>query len=89
MSSNIVMSTPTLKIKTKYSEKNTWETQARKFTTSKKVNIYFCLLEFSATKIMKWTYHIDKYNNGRYDMIIGRYLSPHWEWILSFIIMSY
>ena len=50
------------------------ENQARKFTTSKKVNVDFCLPEFSATKIVTWKYHVDKYTNGRYDIILGRYL---------------
>ena len=49
-----------------------WEPQASKFTTSKKVNVYFCLPEFSATKIVMWKCHVDKSTNGRYDMILGR-----------------
>ena len=49
-----------------------WETQARKFTTSKKVNIDFCLQEFRATKTMTWKFHIDESTNGRYDMTLGR-----------------
>ena len=49
-----------------------WETQAGKFTTSKKVNIDFCPPEFSATKIVTWKFHVDESTNGRYDMILGR-----------------
>ena len=41
-------------------EKNMWEIQAGKFTTSQKVNVDFCLPEFSATKIVSWKYHINK-----------------------------
>ena len=49
-----------------------WETQAGKFTTSRKVNLDFFLPEFSATKIMKWKCHVDEYTKGRYYMILGR-----------------
>ena len=49
-----VMGNMTLKIKTKESEKTTWGTQARKFTTSKKVNVDFCLPEFIAMEIVTW-----------------------------------
>ena len=38
------------------------------------MNVDFCLPEFSATKIVTWKYHVDKSTNGRYDMILGRYL---------------
>ena len=51
-----------------------WETQARKFTTSKKVNIEFCLPKCSATKIFTWKIHIKESTKGRYDMILGREL---------------
>ena len=60
------------KLKTKEAEKNTWETQAGKFTTSKKVNIDFFLPEFSATKIVTWKCHIDDSTNVIYDTILGR-----------------
>ena len=50
----------------------TWETQAGKFTISKKVNVDFCLPEFSATKIVTWKCHVDKSTTGRYDIILGR-----------------
>ena len=36
----------------------------------KEVNIYFCLPEFSVTKIVTWECHVNKSTNGRYDMII-------------------
>ena len=71
-SSMTVMGNMTLKIKTKESEKTTWGTQARKFTTSKKVNVDFCLPEFIAMEIVTWKWHVDEYNNGKYDMLLGR-----------------
>ena len=49
-----------------------WETQAGKFTTSKKADIDFFLPEFSATKIVTWKSHVDESTNGKYDMILGR-----------------
>ena len=49
-----------------------WETQAGKFTTSKKVNVDFLLPEFSATNTVTWKCHVDKSTNSIYDMILGR-----------------
>ena len=49
-----------------------WETQSGKYTTSKKVNVEFCLPEFSATKIVTWKCHVYKYTNVRYNMVLGR-----------------
>ena len=40
--------------------------------TSKKVNVDFCLPEFSATKIVPWKFHVDNKTNSRYDMILVR-----------------
>ena len=51
-----------------------WETQAGKFTTSKKVNLDFCLPEFSAIKTVTCKCHADDSTNGRYGIILGRYL---------------
>ena len=48
------------------------ETQAGKFTTSKKMNVYFCLTEFSATRIVPLQCHVDNKTNSRYDIILGR-----------------
>ena len=42
----------TSKVKEKSTEMTMWETQAMKLTTSKKVNVDFCLPEFSETKIV-------------------------------------
>ena len=72
-SSTIVMVKLTSKIKQKMSPKiTTWETQAGKFTTSQKVNIYFCLPSFHATEIVSWKCHVYNQTNIRYVMIIGR-----------------
>ena len=49
-----------------------WETQSGKLMTSRKVNIDFCLPNFSVTKIVTWKCHVEKSTNGRYDMILGR-----------------
>ena len=61
-----------IKLTQKISAETAWEIQARKFTTSKKVNVYFCLPEFSSTKIVTWKCHVDKFTTGRYGMILGR-----------------
>ena len=49
-----------------------WENQYGKFTTSKKVKVYFCLPQFSATKIVTRKCHIYESTKGRYDMILCR-----------------
>ena len=49
-----------------------WENQAGEFMTSMKVSVDFCLPEFSATKIVSCTCHMDSYTNSRYNMIQGR-----------------
>ena len=51
-----------------------WHIQAGSIITNLKVNIDFTLPEFSATKIVTWNCHVDDSINGRYDMILGRYL---------------
>ena len=50
----------------------TWETQARKFTTSKKVDVDFFIPRFSATKNLMWKCHVDESTTGRYYIILGR-----------------
>ena len=62
------------KLKPKHLTETTWETQAGKFTTSEKVNVDFCLLESSGTKIVSFKCHVDRSTNSRYNMILGRYL---------------
>ena len=49
-----------------------WKTQTWKFMNSKKANIYLCLPDFIATKIVMWKCHVDKSTNGRYNIILGR-----------------
>ena len=51
-----------------------WHTQIRNITTNHKVKIYFTLLTFSTTNVMKWKCHVDYYAKGRYYMILGKYL---------------
>ena len=62
------------KLKPKHSTETTWETQAGKFMTSKKLNVDFCLPEFSATKIVSWKWQVASSSNNRYDMVLGRYI---------------
>ena len=71
-SSTILMDNLTSKLKQKETTMNRWETQSRKFTTSTKANIYFCLPSLNATKIVTWKYHVDDPTKVRYDMILGR-----------------
>ena len=71
-SSTNLMGKLTSELKQKQSETTTCEIQARKFTTSKKVNVYFCLPVFSATKIVSWKFQVDISTNGRSNMILGR-----------------
>ena len=51
-----------------------WETQDGKFTTSKKLKVYFCLPKFSVTKIAMWKCHVDKSTTSRCNMVLGKYL---------------
>ena len=72
-SSTHVMGKMTSKLKQKQSQEETmWKTQAGKFMTSQKVNVVFCLPEFSATKILSWKYHVHNKTDIRYDMILRR-----------------
>ena len=52
----------------------TLQTQAGRFTTTKMVNIDFCLPEFSDKTIVAWKFHVDNPTEIRYDMIPGIYL---------------
>ena len=71
-SSTIVMGKLTSNLKSKETAVTNWETQGGNFTTSKKVNIYFCLPEFSAAKIVTWKCHVYESTNDRYNIILGR-----------------
>ena len=46
--------------------------QSRKVHDLKESERRFCLPGFSVTKIVTWKFHVDKYTNSRYDMILGR-----------------
>ena len=72
--STIIMGNLTKILKPKNSTETTWENQFGNFTTSKKVNVEFCLPEFGATKIVTWRCHVDKSTNSTYYIILGRYL---------------
>ena len=76
-SSTIVMGKLTSNLKQKQTSGTMRENQFKKFTTSKNVNVNFCLPEFSATKIVTWKCHVSESTIGIYDMIIRRYpLTP-------------
>ena len=70
--STIIIGELTEKLEPNNSPETTWETQARKFTTSMKMNVEFTLPEFGVTKIVTWKCHVTKATNSRYDMILGR-----------------
>ena len=36
------------------------------------MNVYVCLTEFSAPKIVTWICHVDEFTNGKHNMILGR-----------------
>ena len=61
-----------------YSKKDAvmqWHTQASNITTNIKVEVDFILPGLSKKIFVMWKCHLDEYSNGRYDMILGRYLS--------------
>ena len=65
ISSTVIMSELASKIKPNVLTETTWETQAGKFMTSKKVEIYFYLPEFCVTKIVSWKFEVDRSTNSR------------------------
>ena len=60
------------KLKRKNSTNTMWQTQYGKFMTTNTEKVDLCLMEFSATKIMTWKFHVDDYIEIRYAMILGR-----------------
>ena len=58
-SSTVVMRRIIAKINPKKDYVIKWHTQAGNIATNIKVEIYFTLPEFSATKIMTWNCHVD------------------------------
>ena len=71
-SSTIVIRKLTSNNKSKEITKNMQETQARKFTTSKKVNIDLCLPDFNATKIITWKLHVKESTNSIYNITLSK-----------------
>ena len=51
-----------------------WQMQAVYINTNSKVKIDFTLPELSATKIVTCNFHLGERAEGRYDMILGRYV---------------
>ena len=51
-----------------------WHTQAGNITTNIKDKLDSILPALSVINIVTWKCHADEYAEGRYDMIIGRYL---------------
>ena len=51
-----------------------WNTQAGYITTNIKVKEDFTLTALSAMNVGTWKCHVDDSAQGRYDMILGRYL---------------
>ena len=49
-------------------------TQSGNITNNLKVKIDLTLPELSAKTIVTWNCHVDEPSNGRYEMILGRYL---------------
>ena len=49
-------------------------TQAGNFINNHNYKINFCLSEFSATKILTCECHVDDSEEGRYDIILVRYI---------------
>ena len=73
-SSKIAMVKMKSKLKQKYFTTTAWETQAGKYTTSKIVNVHFCLPELSVTKIVTLKCLVNESTERRYNMILGRYV---------------
>ena len=51
-----------------------WHTQAVSISTNLKVNIDMILPELSVTKIVMWNCHVDDSAEGRYYVVLGRYI---------------
>ena len=60
-----VMNNLTSRLKSKESSTNMWKTKADNFTTNYMATVDFCLMEFGATKIVKWKFHINDYTESR------------------------
>ena len=51
-----------------------WHTQVGNIANNFEVNVDFTLPALSATNVMTWKIHVDDSVQGRYDIILGRYL---------------
>ena len=49
-----------------------WNKQVGNITTSIKVKVDFTLTELSATDVVTWSFHVDDFAKGRYNMILGQ-----------------
>ena len=49
-----------------------WHMQAGNITTNLKVKVYFTLPTLRPTNVLMWTFHVDDFPKGIYDMILGR-----------------
>ena len=70
----IVMGKLIKKINPKEYDVIQWNTQQGIITMNIKVKIDLTSPELSVEKIVTWNYHMYDSTNGRYDMILGRYL---------------
>ena len=52
-----------------------WHTQAGNITTNIKVEVDFTIPELRTTNAVMCKYNVDESSKGRYDMILGRYIS--------------
>ena len=52
-----------------------WHMQAANMTTNLRVESDFTLPEFSAMNVVIWKCHMNESAKGRYDMILGVYIS--------------
>ena len=51
-----------------------WHTQAGNITTNHKVKVDLTLPALSTINVVTWECHVDDSANGRYDMILEKYL---------------
>ena len=51
-----------------------WHRKYGNINTNIKVKVEFTLHKLSATNITVWKLHVDESAQGRYDMILGRYI---------------
>ena len=74
-SSTIVMVIIVVKLHTEKDDMMQCHTQDGNITTNIEVKVDFILPKHIATDIVTWNYHVDESTKGRYDIILGIYLS--------------